>query len=80
MFFSSINEINRLLSKGMSYIYFKVGLSPSKKNCFTWFNKNPLKMMKSASNFILKAPFVLEIFKFLSWFFVRVEKTAWLKR
>ena len=43
----------------------KVGLSPSKKNCFICFNENPLKMMKKAFNFTLKALFVLKIFKCL---------------
>ena len=33
-------------------------------------------MMK---NFILKALFVLKIFKFLSWVFGHMEKTAWLE-
>ena len=44
------------------------------------FNDSPSKMMKSAFYFILKALFVLKIFKFLSWLFGHVEKTAWLKR
>ena len=33
---------------------FKVGLSPSKKNCFICFNESPLKMMKNAFYFINK--------------------------
>ena len=45
---------------------FKVGLSPSKQNCFICFKENPMKMMKNAFHFILKALFVLKIFKFLS--------------
>ena len=44
----------------------KVGLSPSKKNCVICFIESPLKMMKNAFYFILKALFVLKIFKFLS--------------
>ena len=36
--------------------------------------ENPLKMMKIAFYFVLKALFVLKIFKFLSWRFVHVEK------
>ena len=56
-----------------------VGLPPSQKNCFIFFNKNPLKMMKNAFYFILKALFVLKIFKFLSWLFRHVGKTAWLE-
>ena len=36
--------------------------------------------MKNAFYFILKALFVLKIFKFLSWLFGHAEKTAWLER
>ena len=43
-----------------------VGLSSSKKNCFICFNGSPLKIMKNAFYFTLKAFFVLKIFKFLS--------------
>ena len=46
--------------------FFKVGLSPSKKNCVICFLENPLKMMENAFYFILKALFILKIFKFLS--------------
>ena len=35
--------------------------------------------MKNAFYFILKALFILKLFKFLSWLFGHVEKTAWLK-
>ena len=35
----------------------KVGLLPSKKNCFIYFNESPLKMMKNAFYFILIAFF-----------------------
>ena len=48
----------------MVYKLFKVGLSPSKKNCFICLIEIPLKMMKNAFYFILKALFVLKIFKF----------------
>ena len=37
-----------------------------KKICFICFNGSPPKMMKNAFYFILKARFVLKIFKFLS--------------
>ena len=37
-----------------------------KKICFICLNESPLKMMKNAFYFILKALFVLKIFKFLS--------------
>ena len=36
--------------------------------------------MKNAFYFILKAFFVLKIFKFLSWVFGHVEKTAGLEQ
>ena len=44
----------------------KVGLSPSKKICFIFLIESPLKMIKNGFYFILKAVFVLKIFKFLS--------------
>ena len=40
----------------------------------------PLQMMKSAFYFILKALFVLKIFKFLSGIFGHVEKSARLEK
>ena len=45
-------------------------------NSVMYFNESPLKIMKNA--FILKALFVLKIFKFLSWLFGHVGKTTWL--
>ena len=36
-------------------------------------------MMKNIFYFILKALFVLKIFKFLSWLFGHVEKKTWLE-
>ena len=44
----------------------KVGLSPFKENCVVCFNESPLKVMRDAFYFILKAIFVFKIFKFLS--------------
>ena len=41
-----------------------------------YFNESPLKMMKNAFYFILKALFVHKIFKFLSRLFGYVGKTA----
>ena len=57
---------------------FKVGLSPSKKICVICFIESPLKMIKNAFYFILKALFVLKIFKFLSWLFGHVGEAGWL--
>ena len=58
----------------------KVGLPPSENICVICFIESSLKMMKVAFYFILKALFVLKIFKFLSWLFGHAEKTAWLER
>ena len=55
--------------------HIKVGLSPSKKGCVICLFKSPLKMIKNFC-FILKALFVLKIFKFLSRPFGHVGKTA----
>ena len=49
------------------------------KKFFICFNESPSKMMKNAFNFILKAFFVLKIFKFLSWLFGDVGKRLDLK-
>ena len=59
---------------------FKVGLSPSKKRCPICFIECLLKIMKNAFYFIVRALSVLKIFKFLSWIFAQVGKTAWLER
>ena len=44
----------------------KVRLSPSKKFFFVCFSGSSSKMMKNAFYFMLKALFILKIFKFLS--------------
>ena len=43
----------------------KVGLSTSKNICSICLDKSPLKIIKNAFYFILKALFILKIFKFL---------------
>ena len=55
---------------------FKVGLSPSKIVCVICLIESPLKMMKNDFCFILNAPSVLKIFKFLPRLFAHVGKTA----
>ena len=55
----------------------KLDCNPQKNICF---NDSPSKMMKNAFYFILKALFVLKIFKLLSWLFRYVEKMTWLER
>ena len=61
-------------------VLFKVGLSTSKKKIMICFNDSPSKMMKIAFYFILKALFVLKMFKLLSWLFGHAEKTPCLER
>ena len=58
----------------------KSGSQLPKKNCFICFNESPLKKVKNAFYFILKALFVLKMFKYLSRVFGHVGKTAWLER
>ena len=58
---------------------FKVEPSPSKK-IVLFASMKAFKNDESAFYFILKALFVLDIFKFLSWPFVHIEKAAWLER
>ena len=53
---------------------FKVGLSASTKVVFVCFNESPLKMMKNAFDFLLKALFVFEIFPVCPDFFRYVKK------
>ena len=45
-----------------------------KKKIFIFFNDRPSKTMRNAFYFILKALFVLKIFKFLSSLFGNVKK------
>ena len=51
---------------------------PHLRNLFFCFNENTLKVIKNAFYLILKAAFVLKIFKLLSLLFGQIEKTAWL--
>ena len=60
------NPVNIFHVSILNTDYLKVGLAPSKKHFSTSFNDSPSKMMKNAFYFILKALFVLKIFKYLS--------------
>ena len=51
-----------------------------KRFCVIFLIESPLEAMKNAFYFILKALFVLKIFKFLSGLFGHVGKTALLER
>ena len=57
-----VTPFRNLFFMEISYPQIKVGLSPSKKFCFIFFNKNPLKMVKTA----YLSLFVVKIFKLLS--------------
>ena len=59
---------------GCSLIQLKPDSHLPKK--IIYFNGSPLKMMKNAFYFILKALFGLKIYKFFSWLFGHVEKMA----
>ena len=63
----------------LNCVHIKARPSPSKR-FFICFNDGPSKMMENTFYFILKALFVLKIFKCLSWLFGNVEKTTWLER
>ena len=51
-------------------------LKSEKKFLFISFNESPIKKMKNPFYSILKALFVLKIFKFLSSYLGQVEETA----
>ena len=55
----------------LDWLHFKDALSGLRQFLAT---ESPLKMMKNAFYFIIKALFVLKIFKFLSWLFDHVSK------
>ena len=64
----------------LTVLYFKVGLSPSKQNCFVCFKESPLKMMNNTCYFTLKVLSVLKIFKFLSWLFWSYRKSSLIRK
>ena len=51
-----------------------------KKILFICFNDSPSKMMINAFYFVLKAFFILKIFKFSSWLFEHVEKKSLIRK
>ena len=63
----------------ISFFALNSDSQPPKKFLFICFNDSPSKLKKNAFYFILKALYILKIFKFLSWLFGHVEKTAWLE-
>ena len=67
--FAFDDYLPQFCSYNRNWLRYK-GVKPNshlpKKYIFICFNEGPLKMMKNAFYFILKALFVLKIFKFLS--------------
>ena len=57
---------NRISEEVALFLELKSDSHLPKKFLFIRFNESPLKMMKNAFYFILKALFVLKIFRFLS--------------
>ena len=77
--FLSILLIIKTKWNEFKYKFLKSYSHLPKQFFFIYFNDSPSKIMKNAFYFILKALFVLKIFKFLSWDFGHVEKTVWLE-
>ena len=71
-FASSNALIQRCSLKPVSHLF--------KKNCVICLIESPLKIMKNAFHFILKALSLLKIFKLLSQLFGHVGKTTWLEK
>ena len=80
----------KCISKSAIFLKFHTGVctnekcelksDPPKKFALFASFKTFVKMIKNPFYFILKARFVLKIFKFLSWLFGHVERTTWLER
>ena len=65
-----------LLLKKAFYSFLKSDPHLPKRFCLIYLIESPLEIMKNSFYFILKALFVLKIFKFLSQLFGHVGKTA----
>ena len=61
-----LTPLIQLQEKLKNFKKLKLNSHFPKKNFFICFNDSPSKMMKNAFYFILKALFLLKIFKFLS--------------
>ena len=71
LYSKSDHEYKKILKEEKSIEILKIFDLKSNSNLpkkfpFICFNESPLKMMKNAFNFILKALFILKTFKFLS--------------
>ena len=77
--FSSVysqHSNSKLYPTEHGFYNIKVRLALSKKNCVICSIESPLKIMKNAFYFILKAFFLHKIFNFLPSLFRHIEKTA----
>ena len=63
-----------------SVLIFNVGLSLSKKICDICVIGSPLKMIKNVFYFVLKALFILKIFRFLSRHIGHLEKNGLIRK
>ena len=69
------------MTKSAAYQVFKTFNSDFHlSNPFCLLQWKHFKNDENVLYFIVKALFVLTIFKFLSWLFGHVEKTVWLER
>ena len=64
----------------MCYVCIKVEVSPSRKKMFYLFQWNPFKMLEHDFYIILKALFVLKIFRFLFWFFLSFKNNSLIRK
>ena len=68
--------MNKILTNTAAQSKLEVEPSPSKKISVIYFIESPLKMMKNAFYFILKALFILKIL----WLFCLVEKNGLIRK
>ena len=59
---------------------FKVGISPSKKSFFIFFNEGPLKIMEEASFFHLKSSFRYQDIKIFALTFSLYRKNDLIRK
>ena len=69
-------KLMAVVNVNLKLFAFKVGLSSSKKIRVICLIESPLKIMKNAFYFILRALSVLKIFEFLSYLFGNLGKTV----
>ena len=73
-------KLMAVVDVNLKLFVFKVGLSSSKKIRVICLIESPLKIMKNAFYFILRALSVLKIFKFLSYLFWSFRKNGLIRK